>query len=190
MGIWTSILLGFACGSAAWAQRPADLPVPSQHACPEGREEGGFSIKLDLLTGRITVEVQSAAAAPTPTIDTVTPSLLPGVIEHLVKQTGEIVLQRAAAVTGKDLEARRCFENAERARTARNFEAARRGYQQAHLLSPTSLLGRLAIVRLQQIEGQMRDASEESTDPPLDPQSHYRDMNDRTVPLGLVHVSY
>ncbi|HZZ81010.1 MAG TPA: hypothetical protein VFE62_21090 [Gemmataceae bacterium] len=192
LGICSSILLGLA-GARAWA-KPADLPLPSQHACPEGTEDpaqGGFSIKLDLLSGRITVETGPGKSESTPSIDTVTPALMPGLIDELVRQAGQIVLQRGA-VTGKDLEARRCFEKAERARMAQNFETARLGYQQAHLLSPTSLLGRLAIIRLQQVEEQMRDPSEESSEPPTprNSQSMYRDMNERTIPLGLVHVSY
>jgi hypothetical protein len=192
IGLCLSMWMGFACSSTAWA-KPADLPVPSKLECPDGADDpvqGNFSIKLDLLSGRVTVEVNQPMTQSSGAIDTVGPALLPALFEQLLKQTGEVVLMRGTAM-GKDLEARRCFEQAERARAARNLEAARRGYQQAHLLAPTSLLGRLAIIRLQEIEDRIRDTTEESTDPaPLDPRSMFRDMNGRTVPLGLVVVSY
>ena len=192
VGLCLSLLMGFACSTTAWA-KPADLPVPSKLECPDGADDpvqANFSIKLDLLSGQVTVDVNPPMPEAHGAIDAVTPALLPALLEQLLKQTGEVVLMRGVA-TGKDLEARRCFEQAERDRAARNLEAARRGYQQAHLLAPTSLLGRLAIIRLQEIEDRLRDATEESTEPtPVDPRSMYRDMNDRTVPLGLVVVSY
>ena len=99
-------------------------------------------------------------------------------------------MERAARA--KNVQAQRLFEIAEGHRRSGNFDMARKLYQQVHLLTPTTLHGRVAIVRLIEIEERMRESSEEQGDPGRndDPEQVYREMRDRTIPLGLVEVSY
>jgi hypothetical protein len=99
-------------------------------------------------------------------------------------------MERAARA--KNVQAQRLFEIAERHRRSSNFDMARKLYQQVHLLTPTTLHGRVAIVRLIEIEERMRESSEEQSGPGRndDPEQVYREMRDRTIPLGLVEVSY
>ncbi len=89
--------------------------------------------------------------------------------------------------------AQRLFEMAERHRRANEYDMARHLYQQVHLLTPTTLHGRVAIVRIIELEDRLRDVSEEQGIPgrsDVDPEEMFRDMQGRTVPLGLVDVSY
>jgi hypothetical protein len=91
-------------------------------------------------------------------------------------------------------EAQRIFEIADRLRRSQEYDVARRLFQQVHLLAPTTLHGRMAIVRIIEIEERMRDVSEEqggdNSNRPHDPDQVFRDLRDRTIPLGLVEVSY
>jgi hypothetical protein len=191
-GVWMSLLLGSLCGGVAYA-KPADLPVPSQPECIDGTDDpaqGSLSITLDLLTGRIAVELK-AKPEPSAAIDAVCPSLLPALFEHLVAQAGNALTRPAKTV--EERMAEQLFHDGEIFARRGQLEKARLLFQQAHLLAPTSKLGRQAIDRLQKIEERMRDSAEESTDPPavpLDPEAMYRNLRDRTVPLGLVIVSY
>jgi hypothetical protein len=90
--------------------------------------------------------------------------------------------------------AQRVFEMAERSRRAGDYEKARVGYQRVHLLTPTSVFGRMAIVRIEEMEERMRETSEEQGGPGRSeeqaPEEIFRDMQNRSVPLGLVNVSY
>jgi hypothetical protein len=96
------------------------------------------------------------------------------------------------AAEAKNAHAQRLFEIGEIARRAGVYDQARACFQQVHLLTPTSAQGRMAIVRLIEIEERMRETAEEQNDPEPqdDPEQAYRDMRDRTVPLGLVEASY
>jgi len=186
-----STLLGLACGSAAWA-KPADLPVPSQPECKDDPVQGGLSIALDLLTGRIAVDISARTETPA-IIDAVCPAFLPAFFEQLVTQAGNALTQPFLAPTAEEKLANKMFHEGEACERVGEFEKARFCFQQAHMLAPTSKLGRKAIDRLQQLEERMRDATEESTDPPsgpLDPEALYRNIRNRTIPLGLVIVSY
>jgi hypothetical protein len=198
LGVWTSIVLGLTFGAgAAWA-KPADLPVPSQPECVDGTDDpvqGSLSITFDLLTGRFSVEV-TAKTEPPATIDAVCPAFLPALFEQLVTQASNALAQSYRAPTTEEKLANQLFRDAENCARQGQLEKARLYFQQTHLLAPTSKLGRQAIDRLQQIEERMRDAAEESTDPPsppsgaLDPEAMYRSIRNRTIPLGLVVVSY
>jgi hypothetical protein len=90
----------------------------------------------------------------------------------------------------------RLFDIGERHRRAGELELARRAFQQVHMLTPTTIHGRMAIVRIVQIEAdeRLRDASEEQGgDRPGradDPETVLRELRRQTVPLGLVEVSY
>jgi hypothetical protein len=192
-GLWTSILLGIACGAgAAWA-KPADLPVPSQPECAGVTDDpvhGSLSITLDLLTGRIAVEVMAKSDQPA-AIDAVSPAFLPALLDQILAQAGNALARRAP--TPEEKLANQLFRDGENCERLGQLEQARLCFQQAHLLAPTSKLGRKAIDRLQQIEERMRDASEESSEPPVgpvDPEALFRDIRGRTIPLGLVVVSY
>jgi hypothetical protein len=191
LGIWISMLLGPLCGSVVWA-KPADLPVPSQPECVGGKvdpEHGSLSITLDFLTGRIAVEIMPKIEQP-PAIDAVSPTFLPALFEQLLTQAGNALARPA---TAQEKLASQLFRDAEQCARQGQFQKARLFYQQTHLLAPTSKIGQRAIDRLQQIEERMRDTTEESTHPPgfpVDPEALYRDIRNRTIPLGLVVVSY
>lgn len=190
-GLWTSILLGPLCGGAVWA-KPADLPVPSQPECVDEPELGSLLITWDLLTGRIGVAVKARAEQPAQ-IDAVTPTFLPTLFEQLVTQAGNALAKPRQAPTIEEKMAKQLFNDAEVCARKGQLEQARLLYQQTHLLAPTSKVGLKAIDRLQDIEERMRDASEESSEPPLgplDPEALFRDIRNRTIPLGLVVVSY
>lgn len=193
-GLWISILLGPLCGGAVWA-KPADLPVPSQPECKDGKEDadkGGPSITVDLLTGRITVE-SNPTLEPAPAIDAVCPAFLSALVDQLVTQIGNALAQPRQAPTIEERIANQLYRDAEACARHGQLEKARMLLQQTHLLAPTSRAGQKAIERLQEIEERLRDSAEESTDPPSaapDPEASYRDLRDRTVPLGLIVVSY
>jgi hypothetical protein len=95
------------------------------------------------------------------------------------------------AAQAKDRLAERLFEAGEKCRRAGDFNRARTCYQEVHLVTPTTLHGRVAMVRIAEIEERMREAAEEQGNPRGDgPQDVYLRMRNRTVPLGLVEVSY
>jgi hypothetical protein len=97
--------------------------------------------------------------------------------------------QRAARA--KNEQAQRLFEIAESHRRSNDYAMARKLYQQVHLLTPTTLHGRVAIMRLIEVEERMRESFEEqSTSGHEDPEQVFRDMRDRSIPLGLVEISY
>ncbi len=192
-GFWTAIMLGLALGAGvAWA-KPADLPVPSQPECLDGTDDpGSLSITLDLWTGRIADAVMALTEQPA-AIDTVCPAFLPALLEQLVTQAGNALMQPRQPLTPEEKLANQRFHDGEVCERLGQLEMARLCYQQAHLLAPTSKRGRQAIDRLQKIEERLRDTSEEQTEPPvnpLDPEAVFRDIRSRTVPLGLVVVSY
>ncbi len=139
-GAWMSILLGPLCASAAWA-KPADLPVPSQPECVGGKDEpehGSLSITLDILTGRISVEIRPATE-PLPAIDAVSPTFLPALLERLLTQAGNALTPRPA--TAQEKLADQLFRDAEQCARQGEFQKARLFYQQTHLLAPTSKIG-------------------------------------------------
>jgi hypothetical protein len=108
------------------------------------------------------------------------------------RNVGQSNAERRAQADAK--EAQRIFEIAERQRRAGQNDMARKLFQQVHLLAPTTLHGRMAIVRIIEIEERMRDVSEEQgNDGPGrsdDSDQVFRNMRERTIPLGLVNVSY
>ena len=192
MGVSLSVLLGLASGPAAWA-KPADLPVPGQMQCPDGEEKvphGEITLELDLFSGRVTVKVETAK---TPDVGPMTiDAVLPILLEQLLLQAAEAVKQpnrERAPAEAQNKQARQLFEAAERARRAGDYERARVTYQQVHLLTPTSRLGRLAIDRLQEVEERMRESFEESGDGD-DAESMFNDMRENSVPLGLIELSF
>lgn len=200
LGLWMSLLLGPLCCGVAWA-KPAGLPVPCQRDCADGKdgkdgkddkEHGSMSITIDLLTGRISVDFTTDTDPPA-MIDAVCPSVLPALLEQILTQAGNALSQPQPPATVQEKMAQRMFRDAEDCARRGQLEKARLLYQQVHVLAPTSSIGRKAIDRLQQVEERMRDSAEESSDPPStapDPEANFRNLRDRTIPLGLVVVSY
>lgn len=86
-----------------------------------------------------------------------------------------------------DQQARRMFEMAERCRRDGKREQARTCYEEAHLLSPTSRHGRLAIQRLVELEA-IDDASEEQEEPSAPAERPLLKLH--ALPLGLVEQVY
>jgi hypothetical protein len=84
------------------------------------------------------------------------------------------------------------FERGERCRQAGNYGPARNWYQAARSLAPRSLYGRVADMRLADMDERLRDDAEEQTAPerPMAPEAGLRRLRDGTVPLGLVEISY
>jgi hypothetical protein len=102
------------------------------------------------------------------------------------------------------------FEAAEASRRSGNREAARIGYEEVHLLDPTSWLGRLAIERLKELDapGSTGEEPSEPDNPPAPSsqsqpgpvstpggtaqpereQEHERRIRATTQPLGTVDV--
>jgi hypothetical protein len=87
--------------------------------------------------------------------------------------------------------AERIFDVGEKCRRSGDYSRARACYQQVHLLTPTAVIGRVAMVRIAEIEERIRVDSEEQGNPrSADPEEAFQHMRNRTVPLGLVEVSY
>lgn len=200
LGLWTSVLLGLAFGAAgaAWA-KPADLPIPSQPVCEDGKDGPTYhppapsypdltELQEDTSDGSIAAKVVTEAP---PMIDAVSPAFLSALFDQLFVQIGNAIQPRP--VSPEEKAAQEAYRRAEECARTGQLEQARLLFQQTHLLAPLSKVGRQAIDRIQQIEERLRDAAEESTDPPStapDPEARFREMRDRTVPLGLVVVWY
>ncbi len=171
-------LLSAATSSVTFA-KPPDLPVEQDYTCR------GSEVPV--------------------TLDVVMPALLPPLLAvqmHGAETPAESEeAQRAEA-------ARHVFQVGERCRSQGNLDMARTCYEEAHLLSPTSRPGRLAIQRLHELE-QDRGGAEEQEEPPLPPrrtptteepplqqrgpvkpEQMYEEMRRNSQPLGLVERSY
>jgi hypothetical protein len=200
--------------NATPAGLPPDDPIACGGAAPA---KGKFSIELGVSSKGITLKfgVESAQPEATPTLDTV----MPAFVEHWLSHMGDVLTHpgRAAdlqALAGnfpfvrtwtgaettsstkpapkvaEDKRARRLFDLAETQRRLGNHDAARVFYQRVHVTSPTTPLGKLAIERLIELENGLPGGAEEQGVPPTNPESLFRNMRNRTVPLGLVEVSY
>jgi hypothetical protein len=180
--IVSSLLIGLASAPAAWG-KPADLPADDKIQCPEGQEKGehgGISLGSD--------HFADAPKSPA-SIDTVSPTLVPACVEMWLQKVGEMffVQQRDVFVpfNTPERQVRDLFERAEKCRRSGDFANARTNYQRLHMLAPTSRLGRLAIDRIIEIEERMREPAEEA-----EPPQSFRQMRERSQPLGLVEVTY
>ncbi|MCI0685420.1 MAG: hypothetical protein L0Y71_25245 [Gemmataceae bacterium] len=124
------LTLGALCSpTIAWA-KPADLPAEVQQQCPDGRDgqhAEGFGPR-------------PTEPPPSPSGRGVTPAAL------------RIRAEAVPALTPVDLQARELFELGEHSRAAGDPIKARVCYEEAHLLSPTSPHGRLAIDRLWELD--------------------------------------
>jgi hypothetical protein len=118
--------------------KPSDLPVDQKIQCPECSEETRPPVVIDA------------------TMDVVAPAIVSGCVERLLRQFEELLTQPS------EQRARELLELADRCGEKGEFARARAGYQQVHMLAPTSVYGRLAIRRLAAIEEKMREAAEES----------------------------
>jgi hypothetical protein len=87
--------------------------------------------------------------------------------------------------------AQKVFDAGEKFRRAGDHAKARTCYQRVHLLTPTTLHGRVAIARIIEIEERMRvDAEEQGNPGGTEPEEAFQRMRERTVPLGLVDMSF
>jgi hypothetical protein len=157
----------------------------------------------DLKAGRVNLDAPVSLAVENTSLHTALQQLLDPLrlsyeiedgmlkITRMEKQMGFPSAAELAA-RAKNQEAQRMFEIAERCRRTGEYGKARACYQQVHLLTPTTLHGRVAIVRLIEVEERMRESSEEQGSPGRndDPEQVYREMRERSIPLGLVEVSY
>jgi hypothetical protein len=117
------------------------------------------------------------------------PSKIPYMRWLFSQEASETVKSAPATRESQSLQ---LFKTAESCRLAGDFEKARRCYQQVHLLTPTSRVGRLSIDRLGEIEERMRESTEESDAPAPagKPEQSRRDIRQGSIPLGLVEISY
>jgi hypothetical protein len=173
-----------------WA-KPSDLPVDNQMQWLLGQES--------------TVPVQCADTTET-TIDTVVPAVTAAYLETWWQWVTEDYGGQVTAILSKtpyvrwlyldpavvqEVQGNLLFQLAEGCRLKGDYARARTFYQQVHMLTPTSRQGQLAIDRLVEIEERMRE-SEESTVPMRSHSSEqsFRDIRHRTIPLGMVEVTY
>lgn len=226
---WTS-----ASGPVSQA-KPPDLPVHPQVTCPEGKvPSGGYSDHEGGTTAP--ESTASSSATPVASVEVihdlswleaVLPSLVARVVQHswFWPRTTECTVIRAACppVACRTVQAPSRASEQERAieayRQAQRIyllgleyqqqgmrAKARICFQEAHLASPHSRYGSLAMHRLQNLESELRDVrgAEEAEDraptpprgdaprsdvPDRDSSSQqYLDMLRRTFPLGTVPV--
>lgn len=117
-----------------------------------------------------------------------------GIVKITVPEKNQGRTRESRDALAKGELAQQLFEIAERHRRTGDLDRARKLFQQVHLVAPTTLHGRVAIVRIIELEERMRDASEEQGGQlpgrADDPEQVFRDMHERSIPLGLVNVSY
>lgn len=117
-----------------------------------------------------------------------------GIVKITVPQKKQGRTRESRDALAKGELAQQLFEIADRHRRTGDFDRAHKLFQQVHLVSPTTLHGRVAIARIIELEERMRDASEEQGGQVPgradDPEQVFRDMHERSIPLGLVNVSY
>jgi hypothetical protein len=202
-------VLGMSSGPSVWA-KPADLPVDNQIQCPECGEEpphGKLSALSERSTDRAPSRVDDGKAEKPMAIDSITPSMLPTMVEQLFQQALEFFLPHGHSdihsgrpaqnnegnrVTIEEKRARQLFKIAEGCRRKGEIAKARRCYQQVHALSPTSRFGQMAIDRLVELDNPVQEPDNEQNAPRRqeDSEQSYRKLRDRSVPLGLVEVTY
>src|SRR5438874_1145175 len=95
--VFFAALLARSSGEA-WA-KPGDLPVDQKIQCPEGADDpvkGKFTIELDITSKGITLKVEAGLAQhePTPALDAICPTLLPALLEQLLKQASDVLSQK------------------------------------------------------------------------------------------------
>jgi hypothetical protein len=186
-------LLSTVSGTSS-AAKPPDLPVDQGVTCPEGRESDPSAPKRPALPG-------GREEMPV-VVDVVMPALLPRLLAEVLQPRPAETAQPA----NRDEEARHIFRIGEQCQRQGDLDKARTCYEEAHLLSPTSRHGRLAMQRLHELEqGRGSGGGEEQEEPPTrrtpttaepplqeppSPEQSYRQMLQRTQPLGLSYRPY
>jgi hypothetical protein len=183
--------------------KPPDLPVHPQVTCPDGRVTPG------------TTGDHSEAAAPERTVEAI-PDLtwlnmmVPEMVTRTLRAGG--LLPAAAGTAAVEAlsplkvdreqhieryrQARRIFLLGMEYEQKGDVSKARVCFQEAHLLSPETRYGRMAMERLSRLENQVRDGrgaeeAEEREKPNprgagQTPSQQYEEMLRRTMPLGTV----
>lgn len=171
------------------------LLVPASVSAQEP-ERGRFNVELGISTKGIWLKMfRSEPEGEAPAIDTMSPALLPTYLDVLMKHVGGMLSTRMnagpdAVIATTDqgtAQAQRLFDMAETYRRLGLYGSARFYFQRVHSLQPTTPLGRLAIERLTEVEDRLRDAEESGNE---DPDQVYRRMQQNTMPLGLVELTY
>ena len=185
-------LLSATCGA-----KPPDLPVEQGVTCPAaGAWFDGLRRAVEGL--RVEVELVLPGGEAPVALDALLPTLLPPLLADGARRE----LMDEEVPTGRYAEARHIFQLGESCRRQGDLDKARTCYEEAHLLSPTSRFGRLAMQRLHELE-QLRDAGETQEEPRRAPthdepplpdgkgaEQSYQKMLERSQPLGLVERSY
>jgi hypothetical protein len=212
---WRSAaLLAALCSSAAGSvslAKPPDLPIEQDITVPEGREPAGSGDLFDALReavqkARIEIDLVLPGGDGPVMLDMVVPTLLPQLLaEGLRRQMMEPApsIDELDPSSDQGEQARQMFEEGERCRRQGNATRARTCYEEAHLLSPTSRFGRLAIQRLDALD-RVNDSAEEQEEPPTrrapttdEPplsqgpaKQSFDKIRRGSQPLGLVEPSY
>jgi hypothetical protein len=205
----TAILASYlsSATSPRSSAKPPDLPLEQGVACPEGR----IQLETSELFGSLRRAVESLRAemgaappdAETPlTLDTIVPALLPLLLGASPRQ------EMPARTPARLAEAEQKFQRGERYRRQGDLGQARICYEEAHLLSPTSRYGRLAMQRLlemEQVSAEIEESPVQAAPTTVEPPVQQRDFDNpggetpeesfgklrlKTQPLGLVEPAY
>lgn len=161
--------------------------VPLRQALKNLAHVSGVPMVLDAALNRVQLDAPVTLMVEHTSAHTALQQLLHSVRLGYVIENDVVKITTPQGLTANDLQAQRLFETAERLRRGSKHDQARRLYQQVHLLTPTTLHGRMAIVRLGEMEERLRNAAEEATD---DKEEMFRELRERSIPLGLVELSY
>ena len=160
--------------------------VPLRQALKNLAHVSGVPMVLDAALNRAQLDAPVTLMVEHTSAHTALQQLLHSVRLGYVIENDVVKITTSQGVMANDVQALRLFETAERLRRGSKYDQARTLYQQVHLLTPTTLHGRMAIVRLGEMEERLRDAAEEATD---DPEELFRELRERSIPLGLVELS-
>jgi hypothetical protein len=148
----TLAVIGAVCPSTS--AKPGDLPVDITQQCPDAREpfaEEGTAPSGECLAARPWAGADAAprvrSTVPTARATGPRPVNQARGTHHRVRREVQ-----APTLTPQDAEAARLFALGERCRQIGDHAQARVCYEEAHVASPTSVAGRLAIDRLRMLE--------------------------------------
>jgi hypothetical protein len=185
-------LMGVFCPATTFA-KPGDLPVDITQQCPDAREAtapDGFTPRdATAGDGRLAARPWAGAdAAPRvrstqPTARDAGPRPV-NQVRDMIHRVGRDA--HVPMMAPHDAEAARLFALGERCRQIGDYAQAAVCFEEAHLVSPTSVAGRLAIDRLRTMERErfgLRGAAEEAELPAVtQPRRPVAEPRDRSAP--------
>lgn len=156
--IWLLSAAFVAAPSTTWSAKPGDLPVDISQQCPEGYDgpprDPGHTV-MQPTVDSMSVVFPREARCPRDAQREDLPRFvhqLRDVAEAAVPQGEHRVRRDPLENRPYDAAAQTLFYLAEQCRRDGDFARARTCYEEAHLISPTSHCGRLAIDRLRALD--------------------------------------